>query len=86
MVPSTAAIDPAFDPENFRRGPKWGAVNWFLYKGLRSYGYDDAANNLKKKTHELIQRSGFREYYNPMTGKGLGAHDFTWMGLVLDME
>ena len=34
---------------------------------------------------ELIEKSGFREYYNPNTGKGYGAMDFTWSGLVVDM-
>lgn len=34
---------------------------------------------------ELIGKSGFREYYNPFTGEGYGAHDFTWSGLVADM-
>jgi len=29
---------------------------------------------------------GFREYYNPFTGEGMGARGFTWGGLVLDME
>lgn len=34
---------------------------------------------------ELVGKSGFREYYNPFTGQGYGAEDFTWAGLVLDM-
>ena len=33
----------------------------------------------------LIQLSGFREYYNPFSGEGYGACDFTWSGLVVDM-
>ncbi|WP_439673173.1 hypothetical protein [Cupriavidus necator] len=32
-----------------------------------------------------IERSGFREYYNPFSGEGYGAKDFTWSGLVIDM-
>ena len=29
--------------------------------------------------------SGFREYYHPYTGEGLGARDFGWTTLILDM-
>jgi hypothetical protein len=41
----------------------------------------DMANTVK----ELISKGGFREYYNPFTGEGYGAQDFTWSGLVVDM-
>lgn len=30
----------------------------------------------------LIERSGFREYYEPFTGQRFGARDFTWSGLL----
>ena len=33
----------------------------------------------------VIKKSGFREYYNPLTGDGLGAKDFGWSTLVMDM-
>jgi Mannosylglycerate hydrolase MGH1-like glycoside hydrolase domain len=32
-----------------------------------------------------VEEHGFREYYNPLTGEGAGAHDFSWTALVLDM-
>lgn len=85
-VPSTAKNEPAFDPgDGFWRGPVWIASNWFVYRGLRRYGYNDVAEELRQKTVTLIEVYGFREHYNPITGEGLGAHDFTWGGLVLDM-
>jgi hypothetical protein len=31
------------------------------------------------------RRVGFREYYDPIHGDGLGAKDFTWSGLLIDM-
>jgi hypothetical protein len=34
----------------------------------------------------LVQQSGFREYYDPLTGQGHGAANFTWPGLLLDMQ
>ena len=31
-----------------------------------------------------VERHGFREYYNPLTGHGLGARDFSWSTLLVD--
>lgn len=66
-------------------GPTWIGVNWFVYKGLVNYGFNDIAERVKDSSLKLIKRSGFREYYHPHTGEGLGAPNFTWGGLVLDM-
>jgi hypothetical protein len=33
----------------------------------------------------LIAKSGFREYYNPLTGEGFGARNFGWSTLLIDM-
>ena len=87
MIPSTARSEPAFDAEDgFWRGPVWILPNWFVHKGLSRYGFTDAAGLLKEQTLALLERSGFREQYHPETGEGMGAKDFTWGGLVLDME
>jgi glycogen debranching enzyme len=86
-IPSTALSEPSFDgKDGFRRGPVWIAPNWFVYRGLLRYGYKDVAKELARKTRKLIESNGFREHYNPDTGEGIGAHDFTWGGLILDME
>lgn len=45
----------------------------------------EQAHALRKSLRELVERSGFREYDDPMDGKGLGAKDFTWSGLLVDM-
>jgi hypothetical protein len=37
-------------------------------------------------SEKLIEHNGFREYFNPETGKAYGAHNFTWGTLVLDMQ
>ena len=37
-------------------------------------------------TGRLVERSGFFEYFDPHTGEGLGARDFSWTAaLVLDL-
>ena len=85
-VPSTSFKDPAYAKDGFWRGPVWMASNWFIYKGLKNYGFDDIAEELKEKTRKLIEQSGFREQYDPHTGEGLGAKEFTWAGLYIDMN
>lgn len=85
-IPSVAHREESYTEDDLWRGPTWIAINWFVYHGLKNYGYDDAARLLRDKTIELLIHSGFREYYNPRTGAGYGAHDFTWGGLVLDMN
>ncbi len=35
---------------------------------------------------DLVATAGFREYFHPWTGEGLGAADFSWSAaLVLDV-
>jgi len=84
-VRTVAKHDPAYDPEGMWRGPVWTSVNWWVARGLQRYGYVELAHSMGVASLQLLKRSGFREYYHPETGAGLGAHDFTWGGLVLDM-
>jgi len=84
-VPTVSIDEPSFHSEGFWRGPVWIATNWFIYKGLKNYGFNDIAKQIKESSIRLIQKSGFREYFDPLTGEGLGAQNFTWGALVTDM-
>jgi len=87
-MPSVATSDPSFHPgpsEYLWRGPTWVFNNWFVYQCLYYKGYKDEAETLRQTILSLIRQSGFREYYDPFTGEGHGARDFTWSGLVVDM-
>lgn len=84
-VPTVACDEPSFDPAGFWRGPVWIATNWFIYRGLKRYGFDEEAAKIADDSLKLIQLSGFREQYDPLTGEGYGARGFTWPGLILDM-
>jgi len=84
---STVAMDePSFNPFGFWRGPTWTATNWFVYKGLLNYSKTDIANKIKESSLSLVEKSGFREYYDPKTGEGHGTTNFTWGTLILDMN
>ncbi len=88
-LPSVPASGPKFMPGNPRgfiwRGPSWVNTNWFLSHALRRHGYSSLADTIVAKSQECIEKSGFREYYHPFTAEGLGARDFGWSTLILDM-
>ncbi|MEO6651627.1 MAG: neutral trehalase [Ilumatobacteraceae bacterium] len=76
-LPTTAPSDPAFDPVGYWRGPTWVNVNWLFDGAL--------GGRLRRPTLELVERHGFREYFDPISGDGLGTDDFTWTAaLVID--
>jgi hypothetical protein len=60
-------------------------TNWYLTRGLRRHGRADLARVIEDRSAQLVERAGFREYYDPLTGEGHGARDFSWTALVLDM-
>ena len=87
-IPSVAKSESSFDPHDSRylwRGPTWPVINWFLYRSFKANGFDKEAKQVFEAMKDLIEKSGFREFYNPFNGTGYGAKDFTWSGLVVDM-
>jgi len=85
-VPTTAMNAPYFNPENYWLGPVWVNTNWMVMRGLREYGCEDLAEDIRDKTLGLVERSGYREYFNPLTGEGYGTQSFGWTAaLTLDL-
>ncbi len=90
--PSVAATEPSFVPgagrgplRRYWRGPSWINAAWLLWIGLRRLGYEERAAALTSALREAALREGLREYYHPHTGAGLGAHDFAWSSLLVEM-
>lgn len=89
-VPSVAMNEPGYDPgvvgrSLVYRGPSWMNTNWYLSRGLRLHGRHDLADTIVDRSLALVEREGFREYYNPGTGQGNGAREFSWSALILEM-
>jgi mannosylglycerate hydrolase MGH1-like protein len=90
--PSVAACEPSYEPGGGRgpirrywRGPTWVNAAWLLWLGLRRLGYDQEAERMANGLIDAVKREGLREYYDPRTGKGLGAHDFAWSALIVEL-
>jgi len=51
--------------------------------GPEAYGYQDHAKRLRKTIIELCKGEGSHEYFDPITGKGLGSILFSWSAVLL---
>ena len=85
-IASTDEKESYFKPVTYWRGPIWINTNWSLWLGLLRYGYTERAEKIRQGVFKLVQNQGFREYYDPTTGQGLGGKNFSWTAaLVIDM-
>jgi Mannosylglycerate hydrolase MGH1-like glycoside hydrolase domain len=90
--PSVAVAEPSYQPGGSRgpirrywRGPTWVNTAWLLWLGMRRLGYQQEANRLAKGLIAAVEREGLREYYDPRDGTGLGAKDFAWSALIIEL-
>jgi glycogen debranching enzyme len=81
-IPSAPLNSIWFDPVRYWQGPTWFNTNWLIVQGLKRYGYHDHAAALIESMLEIAAEHGFYEYFNPLTGAGLGAPDFSWTAAV----
>ncbi|MFQ5693539.1 MAG: amylo-alpha-1,6-glucosidase [Nitrospinota bacterium] len=85
-VPSTGTDEASFTGQTYWRGPVWVNTNWMLYYGLLQYGVEEKAREIREGIVQLVETQGFREYFDPFTGEGYGADDFSWTAaLVIDL-
>jgi mannosylglycerate hydrolase MGH1-like protein len=85
-VPSYDLTAPDFERTRYWRGPVWVNTSWLVWCGLRRAGADELADGVAHRVIELVDRAGFREYFDPLSGRGLGARDFSWSAaLTLDL-
>lgn len=67
-VPTVAANDPKYDPLTMWRGPSWVNINFLLMQGLQRIGQHAVADELRRRTLEMMSGSDdIYEYYHPET-------------------
>jgi hypothetical protein len=90
--PSVSAAEPTFSRRDhwlflrrYWRGPTWLNAAWLLWLGLVRLGYEDAAAHMAARIAGAVAAAGLREYYDPFTGRGMGATSFSWSALVMEL-
>lgn len=78
-MPTVAFDDPKMDPVGYWRGSVWMNVAYFAIKGLYDYGFTDTAIEIKDTLLNWMDKTrSIFENYNPITGEGKCAADFSW--------
>jgi hypothetical protein len=91
--PSVSATDRTFSTRDadfigvrrYWRGPTWVNAAWLIWLGLIRLGYAVEADELATRIAGVVAANGLREYYHPYTGQGMGAVQFGWSTLVMEM-
>lgn len=85
-VPTVPVNSEWFNPTVYWQGSTWINMNWLIIDGLKRYGYDKEAEDLKAKTLALIEPSSFDEYFSPLDGQPAGVQNFSWTAaLTIDL-
>ncbi len=79
---SVEADDPRFEPRRYWRGPVWPVTNFLIAEGALRAGAPELAARLCEDLRQLVERSGFREYFDPCDGRGLGGERFAWTAAI----
>jgi glycogen debranching enzyme len=77
-IPSTRSTFGGFEPLRYWRGPVWQHMNMLIATGLADHGHTALAERIRFDSAELLRKQGFHEYYDPLTGNGLGGAEFSW--------
>src|SRR6185312_9271697 len=91
--PSVPPTEPSFSTREdgflwirrYWRGPTWINSAWLIWLGLVRLGYEEQAHELASRLGQAVRLSRLREYYHPYTGRGMGAVDFAWSSLILEL-
>jgi hypothetical protein len=85
VVPSTDPHHGFFEPLRYWRGPIWAVVNWMIAEGFAAAGEAGWALRIREDTARLVREGGFSEYFDPLTGRGIGGGTFSWTAAIFLM-
>jgi hypothetical protein len=78
-LPIVAYSDPAYEHNNFWRGPLWYNIAYIILQVLWRYGYREEAETIAEKLLRIAEKQPYiYEYYDSKTGEGLGAKSYGW--------
>lgn len=90
-MPTVSFDHPKMNPNGYWRGSVWMNVAYFAIKGLYDYGFHTTSMAIRDTLLEWLDKDEtIHENYNPLTGEGKCAPDFSWscvfaMEMILEM-
>lgn len=82
MLPSWDPEAPGFEAQRYWCGPLWPQMNYMTALGLAEQGEAAMAARVQDDLCRAIEKSGFWECFNPMTGEGCVGTQFSWTAAV----
>jgi hypothetical protein len=83
LIPSYDIAGAEFDRRRYWRGPVWINTDWLVWRGLLQHGRRPLGDEVEGSMIRLVEKSGFREYFDPFSAEGYGSHDFSWTAALL---
>lgn len=72
---------PRFESDEYWRGPAWPQLNYMAYVAARRRAAGDIADRIASMSLDASQESEFAEFWDPLSGRGLGAIPQGWAAL-----
>ena len=82
MLPSWDPDAPEFEAQRYWCGPLWPQMNYMTALGLAEQGEQILADKVRGDLCRAIEKSGFWECFNPLTGDGCVGANFSWTAAV----
>lgn len=82
MLPSWDPEAPDFEAKRYWCGPLWPQMNYMTAIGLSEQGHAAEAAQLQDDLCRAIEKSGFWECFDPITGEGCVGAQFSWTAAI----
>jgi glycogen debranching enzyme len=77
-IPSQDPESGEFERYRYWRGPIWLIINYMICDGLMDEDHHELSQKICETSIDLIKKSGFAEYYDPIEGTACGGQSFSW--------
>ncbi len=75
-------LSPHYAYNGYWRGPIWAPTTYLMIAALKGCGDFELAESIRLKWLHLVEKSGFYENFDPVTGEGLVDPSFAWTASV----
>lgn len=78
--------EACFEPDGYWRGASWPQLNYLVWQAVTQGGMAGVSRELADTVFAAALQSGFAEYYDADSGRGLGAQPQAWACLPVAMH